>query len=120
MNEAGFIPENAEIAQTEAISGTPKADRENKTTYEETDVETEMETAAESETEEETQEELFAYVRSIDSRLSEVSETLGTVQETAVNIEYDSAMQFVVLSVGVGLLALLTGFFLARVIFRKL
>ena len=46
--------------------------------------------------------------------------TLEAVQGTIVNVEYDAAMQFVILSVGVGLLALLAGFFFARVIFRKL
>ena len=68
----------------------------------------------------ETQEDLLEYIRSIDSNLTEMRGTLEAVQGTTVNVEYDAAMQFVILSVGVGLLALLTGFFFARVIFRKL
>ena len=86
-------------------------------------METETETgngAVKDNVETETQEDLLEYIRSIDSNLAEMRGTLEAVQGTIVNVEYDAAMQFVILSVGVGLLALLAGFFFARVIFRKL
>ena len=123
MNEAGFIPEFETVAETETAAETVQPERENKASHKETEFETE--TQAETRVikvydKTETQEDLLEYIRSIDSNLTEMRGTLEAVQGTTVNVEYDAAMQFVILSVGVGLLALLTGFFFARVIFRKL
>ena len=60
----------------------------------------------------------------IHSTLSDFSNTYKqSYTETASindNLEYNSNMQFVVSAVGVGLLALLLGFILARTVFRKL
>lgn len=123
MNEAGFIPEFETVAETETAAETVQPERENKASHKETELETETKTgngAVKDNVETETQEDLLEYIRSIDSNLTEMRGTLETVQGTIVNVEYDAAMQFVILSVGVGLLALLTGFFFARVIFRKL
>ena len=123
MNEAGFIPEFETVAETETAAETVQPERENKASHKETEFETETETgngAVKDNVETETQEDLLEYIRSIDSNLAEMRGTLEAVQGTIVNVEYDAAMQFVILSVGVGLLALLTGFFFARVIFRKL
>lgn len=123
MNEAGFIPEFETVAETETTAETVQPERENKASHKETELETETETgngAVKDNVETETQEDLLEYIRSIDSNLAEMRGTLEAVQGTIVNVEYDAAMQFVILSVGVGLLALLTGFFFARVIFRKL
>lgn len=123
MNEAGFIPEFETVAETETASETVQPERENKASHKETEFETETETGngvVKDNVETETQEDLLEYIRSIDSNLTEMRGTLEAVQGTTVNVEYDAAMQFVILSVGVGLLALLTGFFFARVIFRKL
>lgn len=123
MNEAGFIPEFETVAETETAAETVQPERENKASHKETEFETETETGngvVKDNVETETQEDLLEYIRSIDSNLTEMRGTLETVQGTTVNVEYDAAMQFVILSVGVGLLALLTGFFFARVIFRKL
>lgn len=123
MNEAGFIPEFETAAETEPTAETVQPERENKASHKETELETETETgngAVKDNVETETQEDLLEYIRSIDSNLAEMRGTLEAVQGTIVNVEYDAAMQFVILSVGVGLLALLAGFFFARVIFRKL
>ena len=123
MNEAGFIPEFEMVAETETAAETVQPERENKASHKETEFETETETGngvVKDNVETETQEDLLEYIRSIDSNLTEMRGTLEAVQGTTVNVEYDAAMQFVILSVGVGLLALLTGFFFARVIFRKL
>lgn len=123
MNEAGFIPEFETVAETETAAETVQPERENKASHKETEFETETETGngvVKDNVETETQEDLLEYIRSIDSNLTEMRGTLKAVQGTTVNVEYDAAMQFVILSVGVGLLALLTGFFFARVIFRKL
>ena len=123
MNEAGFIPEFETAAETETTAETVQPERENKASHKETELETETETgngAVKDNVETETQEDLLEYIRSIDTNLAEMRGTLEAVQGTIVNVEYDAAMQFVILSVGVGLLALLTGFFFARVIFRKL
>lgn len=123
MNEAGFTPEFETAAETETTAETVQPERENKASHKETEFETETETgngAVKDNVETETQEDLLEYIRSIDSNLAEMRGTLEAVQGTIVNVEYDAAMQFVILSVGVGLLALLTGFFFARVIFRKL
>ena len=123
MNEAGFIPEFETVAETETTAETVQPERENKASHKETELETETETgngAVKDNVETETQEDLLEYIRSIDSNLAEMRGTLEAVQGTIVNVEYDAAMQFVILSVGVGLLALLAGFFFARVIFRKL
>lgn len=123
MNEAGFIPEFETVAETERTAETVQPERENKASHKETELETETETgngAVKDNVETETQEDLLEYIRSIDSNLAEMRGTLEAVQGTIVNVEYDAAMQFVILSVGVGLLALLAGFFFARVIFRKL
>ena len=123
MNEAGFIPEFETVAETETAAETVQPERENKASHKETEFETETETGngvVKDNVETETQEDLLEYIRSIDSNLAEMRGTLEAVQGTTVNVEYDAAMQFVILSVGVGLLALLTGFFFARVIFRKL
>lgn len=123
MNEAGFIPEFETVAETETAAETVQPERENKASHKETELETETETgngAVKDNVETETQEDLLEYIRSIDSNLAEMRGTLEAVQGTIVNVEYDAAMQFVILSVGVGLLALLAGFFFARVIFRKL
>ena len=122
-NEAGFIPEFETVAETETTAETVQSERENKASHKETELETETETgngAVKDNVETETQEDLLEYIRSIDSNLTEMRGTLEAVQETTVNVEYDATMQFVILSVGVGLLALLTGLFFARVIFRKL
>lgn len=123
MNEAGFTPEFETVAETETTAETVQSERENKASHKETELETETETgngAVKDNVETETQEDLLEYIRSIDSNLTEMRGTLEAVQEITVNVEYDAAIQFVILSVGVGLLALLTGFFFARVIFRKL
>lgn len=123
MNEAGFIPEFETVAETETAAETVQPERENKASHKETEFETETEIGngvVKDNVETETQEDLLEYIRSIDSNLTEMRGTLEAVQGTTVNVEYDAAMQFVILSVGVGLLALLTGFFFARVIFRKL
>lgn len=125
MNEAGFIPEFETVAETETAAETVQPERENKASRKETEFETETETetgngVVKDNVETETQEDLLEYIRSIDSNLAEMRGTLEAVQGTIVNVEYDAAMQFVILSVGVGLLALLAGFFFARVIFRKL
>ena len=123
MNEAGFIPEFETVAETETAAETVQPERENKASHKETEFEMETETGngvVKDNVETETQEDLLEYIRSIDSNLTEMRGTLEAVQGTTVNVEYDAAMQFVILSVGVGLLALLTGFFFARVIFRKL
>lgn len=123
MNEAGFIPEFETVAETETAAETVQPERENKASHKETEFETETETGngvVKDNVETETQEDLLEYIRSIDSNLAEMRGTLEAVQGTIVNVEYDAAMQFVILSVGVGLLALLAGFFFARVIFRKL
>ena len=123
MNEAGFIPEFETAAETETTAETVQPERENKASHKETELETETETgngAVKDNVETETQEDLLEYIRSIDSNLAEMRGTLEAVQGTIVNVEYDAAMQFVILSVGVGLLALLAGFFFARVIFRKM
>ena len=121
MNEAGFIPEFETVAETETAAETVQPERENKASHKETELETETGNGAvKDNVETETQEDLLEYIRSIDSNLTEMRGTLEAVQGTTVNVEYDAAMQFVILSVGVGLLALLTGFFFARVIFRKL
>ena len=123
MNEAGFIPEFETVAETETAAETVQPERENKASRKETEFETETETGngvVKDNVETETQEDLLEYIRSIDSNLAEMRGTLEAVQGTIVNVEYDAAMQFVILSVGVGLLALLAGFFFARVIFRKL
>lgn len=123
MNEAGFIPEFETVAETETAAETVQPERENKASHKETEFETETKTGngvVKDNVETETQEDLLEYIRSIDSNLTEMRGTLEAVQGTTVNVEYDAAMQFVILSVGVGLLALLTGFFFARVIFRKL
>lgn len=123
MNEAGFIPEFETVAETETAAETVQPERENKASHKETEFVTETETGngvVKDNVETETQEDLLEYIRSIDSNLTEMRGTLEAVQGTTVNVEYDAAMQFVILSVGVGLLALLTGFFFARVIFRKL
>ena len=122
-NEAGFIPEFETVAETETTAETVQPERENKASHKETELETETETgngAVKDNVETETQEDLLEYIRSIVSNLAEMRGTLEAVQGTIVNVEYDAAMQFVILSVGVGLLALLAGFFFARVIFRKL
>lgn len=47
-------------------------------------------------------------------------QTVGTVQETLDNVEYDSAMQFITLGVLACMVAVIAGFFLARIVFRKL
>lgn len=47
-------------------------------------------------------------------------QTAGTMQETLDNVEYDSAMQFITLGVIVCMIAVIAGFFLARIVFRKL
>ncbi len=123
MNEAGFIPEFETAAETETTAETVQSERENKASHKETELEMETETgngAVKDNVETKTQEDLLEYIRSIDSNLTEMRGTLEAVQEITVNVEYDAAIQFVILSVGVGLLALLTGFFFARVIFRKL
>ena len=115
MNEAGFIPEFETVAETETAAETVQPERENKASHKETEFETETETGngvVKDNVETETQEDLLEYIRSIDSNLTEMRGTLEAVQGTTVNVEYDAAMQFVILSVGVGLLALLTGVFL--------
>ena len=47
-------------------------------------------------------------------------QTAGTMQKTLDNVEYDSAMQFITLGVIVCMIAVIAGFFLARIVFRKL
>ena len=66
----------------------------------------------------------LAELAGIHSTLSDFSNTYKQAYtETASindNLEYNSNMQFVVSSIGVGLLALLLGFIFARTVFRKL
>lgn len=66
----------------------------------------------------------LAELTGIHSVLSDFSDTYKQAYtETASindNLEYNSNMQFVVSSIGVGLLALLFGFIFARTVFRKL
>ena len=66
----------------------------------------------------------LAELTGIHSTLSDFSNTYKqSYSESALvndDLEYNSNMQFVVSAIGVGLLALLLGFILARTVFRKL